>query len=60
MLTGQVPFDSPVQAMGQRYTEPTNCVLSPQCRSLLDMMLTKQAAKRAKIIDIADHEWLRC
>ncbi|KAJ3085026.1 hypothetical protein HK102_000388, partial [Quaeritorhiza haematococci] len=58
MLTGEVPFANPAQAMNSPFTPPTH-PLSSECHDVLRRMLDKRPASRATIFDICQHPWLQ-
>ncbi len=57
MLTGQVPFSTPQQAVSQPFTLPT-LPLSSSCLDLLSSMLQKSSSKRATVEKVLSHPWL--
>ncbi|KAJ3216869.1 hypothetical protein HK099_005697 [Clydaea vesicula] len=56
MLTGQVPFETPNQALNLNYTIPKERV-SSSCLNLLDLLLEKDSKKRIHINDVLQHPW---
>ena len=57
MLTGEVPFTTPQQAIQEPYTTPA-APLSNSCRHLLSTMLQKSVSGRATVAEIMAHPWV--
>ncbi|KAG2178978.1 hypothetical protein INT43_001827 [Umbelopsis isabellina] len=58
VLTGEVPFNDPQQAISGPYAPPrVNCTQA--CLDLLERMLEKNPEKRATVAEVMDHPWFR-
>ncbi|CAO3676399.1 unnamed protein product [Umbelopsis vinacea] len=58
VLTGEVPFNDPNQAISGPYVQPrVHCTVS--CLHLLERMLEKSPEKRATITEVMEHPWFR-
>ncbi|KAH8555986.1 kinase-like domain-containing protein [Umbelopsis sp. PMI_123] len=58
VLTGEVPFNDPNQAISGPYASPrVHCTAS--CLHLIQRMLEKNPEKRATIAEVMDHPWFK-